>query len=286
MADPSQHSTDPSLVLGTTALEAYTRLNHEAAEAVTALSYLKYGSELAYLGERGRSACRADIHFHLEFLRPVLETGLIQPYVDYLSWLSDVFIARRIPSSHLGKTLEWIGQFYADEMPGEGDKVQRALTLAFEQSIAVEHQPPEEPDPRLWPQLARFKTALLDGERRRATDIVDQLQRSGRSLIEVYVGLVQPSLYGVGRMWQHNQISVAREHLASTTAAAVMAERFAHAPHIVEVSGKALRMRDLHLDRLVALVFVVQRLGDHAVAAGTTEATGAVDRDLRTEMSP
>ena len=45
-------------------------------------------------------------------------------------------------------------------------------------------------------------------------------------------------------------------------------------------------MRDLHLDRLVALLHEVQRLLDHAVAAGAAETARAVDRDLRAIMAP
>ena len=45
-------------------------------------------------------------------------------------------------------------------------------------------------------------------------------------------------------------------------------------------------MSDLHLDRLVAALLVVQRLGDHAVAAGAAEAAGAVGRQLRPVMAP
>ena len=45
-------------------------------------------------------------------------------------------------------------------------------------------------------------------------------------------------------------------------------------------------MRDLHLDRLVALRDVVLRLGDHAVAARAAEAAAAVGRDLRCGSGP
>jgi len=41
----------------------------------------------------------------------------------------------------------------------------------------------------------------------------------------------------------------------------------AHTPDVVEVGGKRGGVGDLHLDRLVATLLVMQRLGDHAVAA-------------------
>ena len=63
-------------------------------------------------------------------------------------------------------------------------------------------------------------------------------------------------------------------------------DRLAHAPDVVEIGGEIGGVRDLHLDRLVAALLVVQRLGDHAVAAGAAEAAAAVGRQLRAEMPP
>ena len=45
-------------------------------------------------------------------------------------------------------------------------------------------------------------------------------------------------------------------------------------------------MRDLHLDRLVAALLIMQRLGDHAVAARAAEAAGAIGRQFGAIMSP
>ena len=45
-------------------------------------------------------------------------------------------------------------------------------------------------------------------------------------------------------------------------------------------------MRDLHLDRLVALLHVSERLLDHPVAARAAEAARAVDRDFRAVVAP
>src|SRR6202012_4917334 len=58
----------------------------------------------------------------------------------------------------------------------------------------------------------------------------------------------------------------------------VRAERFAHAAHIVEIGGKTADMRNLLFDRTVAALFIIERLGDHAVAARIAETARAIGR--------
>ena len=66
----------------------------------------------------------------------------------------------------------------------------------------------------------------------------------------------------------------------------VRSHRLAHTLDVIEVGGEVGGVGDLHLDRLVAALFVVQRLGDHAVAAGAAEAAAAVSGQLACENCP
>lgn len=60
-----------------------------------------------------------------------------------------------------------------------------------------------------------YLTRLLKGDRQGCARTVQQLLNQGVSIKELYAGLFQKSLYEVGRMWELNQISVAREHLVT-----------------------------------------------------------------------
>ena len=63
-------------------------------------------------------------------------------------------------------------------------------------------------------------------------------------------------------------------------------DRFAHRAHVLDVLRERVHVRDLHLDRLVALLQVGERLLDHPVAARAAETARAVDRDLRAVVAP
>ena len=100
-------------------LRRFLSLQDEAVEAVVGrfdqISPASYGT----FGERGRAACREDIGYHLEFLRPALEFGILQPFVDYVRWLAVVLETRGIPAEHLTLSLDWLTEFFTARLPGE-----------------------------------------------------------------------------------------------------------------------------------------------------------------------
>src|SRR6202050_2085975 len=95
--------------LGERGLQRFHPLEPDAVSAVAERFYATLGSTYARFGTRGRDACREDLAFHLEFLKPVLEFGLLAPLVDYLCWLASVLAARSIPAEHLALSLDWLG---------------------------------------------------------------------------------------------------------------------------------------------------------------------------------
>ena len=60
-----------------------------------------------------------------------------------------------------------------------------------------------------------YVAALRDGDRRRALAVVDAAQTAGLDLTSLYLGVFQPALRDIGRLWQENAITVAEEHLAT-----------------------------------------------------------------------
>jgi methanogenic corrinoid protein MtbC1 len=71
----------------------------------------------------------------------------------------------------------------------------------------------------------------LAGERAAARALIRQEGLvAGLSVPDLYRRVLQPAQYRVGELWQANQISVAREHLATAVTEAVMSEVAAAAP--------------------------------------------------------
>lgn len=64
-------------------------------------------------------------------------------------------------------------------------------------------------------QFLGFYNALVDGDKDKCTSIVQSLLNDGVKLKDVYVELFQKSLYRIGKLWDHNQMSIPEEHLAT-----------------------------------------------------------------------
>jgi MerR family transcriptional regulator, light-induced transcriptional regulator len=171
-------------------------------------------------------ACREDLAFHLEFLQPVLEFGLLQPMVDYLCWLGSVLAARTIPADHIVRSLDLLGEFFAEHMDaadaGGVTAVMQAATTQFMNVAAQGQQVAAPGPPNPWPEASSFEAALLAGSQLEALAVVNRCIENGRSLIDVELHVVQPSLYRIGEEWQANRVSVAKEHMATAIAVSVM----------------------------------------------------------------
>jgi MerR family transcriptional regulator, light-induced transcriptional regulator len=218
--DPAVATLEPD------GLRRFAELRQAAVEEVTDRFLREHAAAYAKLGPRGREACREDLAFHLEFLQPVLEFGLLGPMLDYLRWLGSVLDSRGIPASHLPLSLEWLAECFEARLPArDGAIVAAALRLAGAR-MADRDEPLRgiyERLPDAWPECAAFEEALLAGDHRRATQVVDGVLDAGRGLVEAELHVIQPALYRIGQKWQENRVSVAQEHLATAIAQSVMA---------------------------------------------------------------
>jgi methanogenic corrinoid protein MtbC1 len=64
-------------------------------------------------------------------------------------------------------------------------------------------------------QFLGFYNALVDGDKDKCTSIVQSLINDGLDLKDIYVEIFQKSLYRIGKLWDHNQMSIPQEHLAT-----------------------------------------------------------------------
>ncbi len=82
--------------------------------------------------------------------------------------------------------------------------------------------------------------ALLDGDRRQCSDIVDKLVAASVPIRDVYTQLFQASLYEIGNLWESNLISVATEHVATGITESLMVKFYPQLFAAHQEFGKAL----------------------------------------------
>lgn len=219
MTETDQYKTD-----GET-LERFVALRQQAINHATSESLAAWPEFFARLGPRAQEACAEDIAFHLDFLRPTLETGDISPFSAYLAWLAQVLSARGIPGDSLPRSLDDLATFFDRSMGSAAAPVLAALMAgrgSLDSSVAAPTY--DRPCPTPWAESTAFGEAILHGNRREAAALFNQALDRESSLPGAEIHVIQPALYEIGRQWQQNRVSVAQEHLATAIAQTLMAQ--------------------------------------------------------------
>lgn len=71
-----------------------------------------------------------------------------------------------------------------------------------------------------------FLDMVLDADRPGCSQYVSQIMEQKKNVTEIYESLFKPTLYEVGTLWEHNQISVSDEHLATSVIESLMNELY------------------------------------------------------------
>jgi MerR family transcriptional regulator, light-induced transcriptional regulator len=93
-----------------------------------------------------------------------------------------------------------------------------------------------------------YLAALLETDPQGAQIVVQAALEAGLPIGELYLSVLQPALYEIGRLWEHGEVSVAQEHLATATTQTLMA-RLAAPPGAVAAGPRAITTateNDLH----------------------------------------
>ncbi|MHB1558285.1 MAG: cobalamin B12-binding domain-containing protein [Isosphaeraceae bacterium] len=197
----------------------------------------------ARFGARGRDHCREDLHHHIEYVRTCLETGSVEPFEDYARWLASVLEGRGIAPRHLAESFDLLAAAFGARLDA---KDYSAIEAVLGAGIAALERPgPYEPAydrhlPEAMPAAKSMAEALVAGDRALSRRILFEPLEQGMPLVDVGVGLVQPAMYEIGRLWQSSRVSIAQEHLATAIAESLLAQAFATAEFARPVARKAV----------------------------------------------
>ena len=85
--------------------------------------------------------------------------------------------------------------------------------------------------PRVSTWQERLQARMLVGDVEGSWQVIEAAMASGLVPVEIYVGVLAPSLHAVGASWQSGRVSVDQEHLASSVATTLIGRlgpRFVH----------------------------------------------------------
>lgn len=69
-----------------------------------------------------------------------------------------------------------------------------------------------------------FYNNLVDGNKDKCSEIVQSLLDEGTDLKDIYVELFQTALYKIGKLWDHNELTIPEEHMATQITEALVSK--------------------------------------------------------------
>lgn len=97
-----------------------------------------------------------------------------------------------------------------------------------------------DPGNRYAPAEHKYVEAILRGKRQEALTVVLDAFREHGDVIDIYVHVLQPSMYEVGRRWETNRITVAEEHMATAITQYVLAQLYSELEPSDQNRGRAV----------------------------------------------
>jgi methanogenic corrinoid protein MtbC1 len=138
--------------------------------------------------------------------------------------------------------IECLQRVLTKELPAEvGDLAKSYVDAALGQfdGQAAEACCRLSPETQAGQLASRYLLAVLEGDRRKAREIVLEVDPKRMSILELYLEVILPAQEEIGRMWLANEITVAEEHFATATTRSVMAQLLAKAP-VRQSNGKTV----------------------------------------------
>ena len=179
--------------------------------------------------ERVREMCKVDFQHHMRFLLSAMTTATAEIFENYSYWLKDVLLRRKLDLSHPIDSFTFIKNAILMRLQGD-DVVIATLVmdagLSALQSDSTVVQDYKVDNQKLLNGVNQYTDAIVDGDRKAAELVISKSILTGVDLIDIEVGIIQPAMYEIGKLWQQNRITVAQEHLATAISQNVLARAF------------------------------------------------------------
>jgi len=196
-----------------------------------------------------RTLCKEDMTHHISYLESALRCGVPEVFSRYTAWLRNVLESRNLDTDHTKDALETLRACILDGKHSAQDRELFDRTIrqgisAFVEGVEsnIVAMPARAQGSESIPcrETSDFARSLMANDRARTGGEIEAAMQEGKGLATVSVGLIQPAMYEVGRLWQHNEITVAQEHLATSVSQSLMAKAFGRADFQAPVERTAL----------------------------------------------
>ena len=181
-------------------------------------------------GAPGLVPTRGDVRELVTFLDAAVATPAVDSFRDYVRWLATVMKSRGEPVQDLGQSLELLKGFFESRL--EADVLSSVVGMLEDGLDALAEEDARTQPlyharlPADLPEVEPLTQGLLRGDVATARSIATKAFAEHWDYVSIAIRLFQPALYRIGLLWQHNEITVAQEHLATAISQNVLAQLY------------------------------------------------------------
>ena len=163
---------------------------------------------------------KANLTQRVRELAAAVTVGEASLFSARIDWARQAFRGRQVPEEDLRHSLTCLREILKDELPqnatAETTEILDRALAEFDRPLAKSGATLDPNDPG--DQLAlEYLLAVLEGDSRRAVDLVVEAVEGGLDVRKAYLDVLLPAQREVGRLWHAGELSIAEEHFVTAT---------------------------------------------------------------------
>jgi methanogenic corrinoid protein MtbC1 len=229
-------------------------------------------------GKYEKDRALEDISFHLDHLFSCYRLGKPKLFNEYVLWTRSVLETRGSSFQGIKITFETIRDILLSKLP---EKFRPDIKQYFEMIEDKALNEELKLESFLIPQFnlddplaSEYLDTLLNKSRKEATELILNALNIDYSIKDLYIRVFQPVQHEIGRLWQINEISVAKEHYCTAVTQMIISNLY---PYIfsIEKIDKTLIATSIGYDlhevgiRMVADFFEMEGWNTYYLGANT-----------------
>jgi methanogenic corrinoid protein MtbC1 len=183
---------------------------------------------------------------HIDFLSIVFKFQSFDLLAKTLPWVYHTYRAHGFSFDYFPAELEaWKSAIKKHLTPSVSDEILIVYDWMLQHHqtlIDLSALPFEEPDayPELADERRNFGAFLLGADYAGGLKIAESILERENGQERLYLGLIKPVMYEIGRLWEDDKISTAEEHLATSIVGRILAALYEKMPFSSTTRGKAI----------------------------------------------
>lgn len=172
-----------------------------------------------------------DIRYHLNYLAEAISLNSITLFADYINWTKIYFKNSGISVEGLKSNLKYTKEVLEKKLDKEEFNL---LKKYIDRGLKISARKPTEPKTHLKTGNPQYSLAkeyfkyLLDSDRKKASNLILNAVENEVKIKDIYLNVFQPVQREIGRLWQLNKVSVAKEHYSTSVTQLIMSQLYSY----------------------------------------------------------